>query len=172
MEPDDVDNLLDEQRVVDSVNVWARWGLSPTSRQIRPTVDLLSPDRAAIDARDQCVAFDGISSRVATITNSTWSTVIEGWRPGRSSSASPSRRCWASRVRHFVTMSVLTDNFSAISLLGSPSAHANTIRQRIATASDELRRRAHRVNWSRSASVSVTTAGGRPVRAMHDTLPI
>jgi hypothetical protein len=34
-------------------------------RQIRPTVDLLSPARSAIEARGQCVVSDGISFSVA-----------------------------------------------------------------------------------------------------------
>ena len=33
--------------------------------QIRPIVDLLSPLRAAIEARDQCVAFFGVDSNMA-----------------------------------------------------------------------------------------------------------
>ena len=43
----------------DSLKVPVRCGLSPNAFQIRPTVDLLSPDRLAIDARDQCVASMG-----------------------------------------------------------------------------------------------------------------
>ncbi|WP_372455793.1 hypothetical protein [Nonomuraea sediminis] len=43
------------------------------SRQIRPIVDLDKPLRLAIEARDQCVAFLGVSSSVATTTSSTWS---------------------------------------------------------------------------------------------------
>ena len=40
-------------------------------RQIRPIVDWDSPDLSAIDARDQWVAFCGVSSSVATTTAST-----------------------------------------------------------------------------------------------------
>ena len=40
-------------------------------RQIRPIVDFDKPERSAIDARDQCVAFLGVDSSVATITPST-----------------------------------------------------------------------------------------------------
>ena len=39
--------------------------------QIRPIVDSDNPDRLAIDDRDQCVAFFGVDSRVATSTSST-----------------------------------------------------------------------------------------------------
>jgi hypothetical protein len=38
---------------VDSLNVSLRCGLRSNFRQIRPTVDLLSPLRLAMDARDQ-----------------------------------------------------------------------------------------------------------------------
>jgi hypothetical protein len=76
---------------VDSLNVSARCGCSPKSRQIRPIVERLNPVRAAIDARDQCVALRGVSSSVATITCSTCSTEIDGGRPGRSPSTSPPR---------------------------------------------------------------------------------
>jgi len=37
----------------------------------------------AIDARDQWVAFGGVSSKVATTTASTSSALIEDGRPGR-----------------------------------------------------------------------------------------
>jgi hypothetical protein len=56
---------------LESVKVSVRCGLSPKSRQIRPIVERLSPDRSAIDARDQCVAFGGLCSSVAVITCST-----------------------------------------------------------------------------------------------------
>jgi hypothetical protein len=55
----------------DGLNPSLRWGLRPKSRQIRPIVDLLSPDFFAIDVRDQWVAFFGLDSDVATTTSST-----------------------------------------------------------------------------------------------------
>ena len=119
---------------MDSLNVSARCGCSPKSRQIRPIVERLNPVRDAIDARDQCVALRGVCSNVATITCSTCSTEIDGGRPGRSSSTSPSSRRAANRVRHLVTIDVLTCNFSATSLLDRPSAQANTTRDRRANA--------------------------------------
>src|SRR3954453_21069888 len=68
---------------VDSLNVSTRCGLSSNLRQIRPIVDFDNPLRLAIDARDQCVAFVGVCSNVATTTSSIWSTLIDGARPGR-----------------------------------------------------------------------------------------
>src|SRR4029453_13827984 len=85
---------------LDSLNPSARCGLSRNAFQIRPTVDLLSPDRLAIDARDQCVASAGVSSNVATITASTCSSVIVRGTPGRGSSTSPSSRGAPNRQRH------------------------------------------------------------------------
>jgi hypothetical protein len=56
---------------VDSLNPSTRCGLSSKAFQIRPIVVLDNPDRLAIDARDQCVAFLGVSSNVATTIAST-----------------------------------------------------------------------------------------------------
>src|SRR5215218_1036107 len=56
---------------VDSLNPSARCGLSSNARQIRPIVDFDNPVRSAIFARDQCVAFTGVDSSVATTTSST-----------------------------------------------------------------------------------------------------
>ena len=71
---------------VESLNPSWRCGFSSNARQIRPIVDLDRPLRSAIFARDQCVAFFGIDSSVATTTSSTCSVVIVGGRPGRGSS--------------------------------------------------------------------------------------
>jgi hypothetical protein len=48
-----------------------------------PMLDFDSPERPAIFARDQWVAFTGVDSSVATTTSSTCSAVIETGRPGR-----------------------------------------------------------------------------------------
>jgi hypothetical protein len=58
-------------------------------RQIRPIVVGESPDRAAIDVRDQCVAFAGFCSSVATSTSSTLSGRIDGGRPGGNKPSTP-----------------------------------------------------------------------------------
>ena len=81
-----------------------RCGLRSNFRQIRPTVDLLRPLRCAIEARDQCVASLGISSRVAVTTSSRRSSRIDGALPGRGSSTSPVRRLRVNRPRHRATM--------------------------------------------------------------------
>jgi hypothetical protein len=109
--------------------------LSSKSRQIRPIVERDSPDFLAIDARDQWVALAGLDSSVATSTSSTFSSVIEGGRPGRSSSTSPSRRDSTNRRRHLPTVACVTCNVAATSLFVAPdSAHAKTILARNASA--------------------------------------
>ena len=56
-------------------------GLGPRVRQIRPTVERLSPLWAVIDACGQCVGSAGVRSRVATTTCSTRSSLICAVRP-------------------------------------------------------------------------------------------
>src|SRR6202167_5282858 len=67
---------------VDSLNPSMRWGFRSNLRQIRPTVDSDTPLRRAIEARDQCVASAGSSSRVAVTTSSTLSSRMDRGRPG------------------------------------------------------------------------------------------
>ena len=81
-----------------------RCGLRSNLRQIRLTVDLLSPVRLAIEARDQCVSLPGVVSSVATTTSSTWSSRIDGGRPGRGSSCRPSSRRVTNRARQRSTV--------------------------------------------------------------------
>ena len=135
--------------------------------QIRPTVDLDSPLRSAILERDQWVAFSGVLSKVATTMSSTWSVLMVAGRPGRGSSLRPSKRCSTNRERHFVTVGAEHPTKVATSLLAIPSAQAKTIRERSASACEDLRLRVHRESWSRSSSVRISSALGRPVRAMH-----
>lgn len=76
---------------VDSFQVPARCGLSPKARQIREIADCDIPVAAAIDWVDQCVSpFPVVSSRVLTITVSTYLSVIVHGVPGRGSSVNPS----------------------------------------------------------------------------------
>jgi hypothetical protein len=152
---------------LDSLKVSVRCGLSRNAFQIRPTVDLLSPDRLAIDARDQCVASLGVSSRVATTTASTCSSVIVRGAPGRGSSTSPSSRRVTNRDRHLPTVGSDTPSSAATCLLVAPVAHASTIRQRNANAWELLARRDQRPSVARSSSVKINGALGRPVLAIR-----
>src|SRR5918995_1448334 len=151
----------------DSLKVSVRCGLSRNAFQIRPTVDLLSPDRLAINARDQWVASFGVSSRVATTTASTCSSLILLGAPGRGSSTSPSSRRVTNRDRHLPTVGSDTPSSAATCLLVAPVAHASTIRQRNANAWELLARRDQRTSVSRSLSVRINGAFGRPVLAIY-----
>jgi hypothetical protein len=124
----------------------AKCGLMSNLRQIRPIADLDSPDRSAIEARDQCVASGGISSSVAVRTSSTLSSKIDGGRPGRGSSSSPSHRRARNRLRHLLTVLSSTRKSAATCLFEPPSAQASTILARNASAWLVLARRAHRVS--------------------------
>jgi hypothetical protein len=155
----------------DSLKVSLKCGLMSNLRQIRPIVDSDRPLRLAIEARDQCVASCGVSSRVATITSSTLSSRIDGGRPGRGSSASPSSRRPVNRRRHRATVDSDTRRCPATSLLFRPSAQARTILARSASAWEVFARRAHRDSWSRSASVSTSPAFGLPGRAPSASPP-
>ena len=55
---------------------------------------------------------------------------------------------------------------SATVLLSAPSAHANTILDRSASACAEVARGPHRVSCSRSSAVRISSALGRPVRGI------
>src|SRR6266567_1709662 len=153
-----------------SLNVSARCGLRRNAFQIRPTVDFDSPDRFAIDARDQWVASFGACSKVATTTSSTLSSLIFRGAPGRSSSTRPSSRRTTNRDRHLPTVGRDTPSRPATSALDSPSAHASTIRHRNANACALLRRWDQRTNVSRSTSDSASSAFGRPRPAIRQSL--
>ena len=149
----------------ESLNPSVRCGFSSNFRQIRPIVDGDRPLRLAIDVRDQWVASAGACSRVATITSSTLSSRIEGGRPGRFSSGSPSRRSRTNRARHRFTVPGVTPRSTATCLFDAPRAQASTIFDRMARLCADFARRAHRVSCSRSASVRTRSAFGRPVRS-------
>jgi len=100
----------------------------------------------AIDARDQCVAFTGVFSKVSTTTCSTCSSVIFRGTPGRGSSTKPFKRRSTNRDRHLPTIGRDTPNRAATSVLDNPSAHTNTIRHRNAKPCALFRRRDHDSN--------------------------
>ncbi len=74
--------------------------MRPKSRQIRPIVERDSPDFPAIEARDQCVAFFGVASRVATITAPAWSSVTGRGPPGTVLVRQPVQAGPMNRERH------------------------------------------------------------------------
>ena len=113
----------------------------------------------------------GVCSSVAISTSSTWSSRIEGGRPGRGSSTSPSSRWATNRPRQRVTGPRITRNSAATCLFVAPSAQASTIFARSANACAVFARRDHRVSCSRSASVSTSSAFGRPGRGHRSSRP-
>src|SRR5947209_5528956 len=141
----------------DSLNASVWCGLSPNARQILLIADWLIPVACAIERVDQCVASGGCPSSVLTITRSMSSSPIERGLPGRGSSCSPSSPRRAKRPRHLPTVSVLQPSRAAFSLLDAPSAAANTIRQRSASACALDGRRAQRTSTSRSSSPTTTS---------------
>jgi hypothetical protein len=105
---------------LDSLKVSVRCGGSRTAFQIRPTMERLSPERLAIDARDQWVASGGVSSRVATITASTCSSLMFLGAPGRGASTSPSSRRATTRARHLPTLGQRHPQLRGDLLVGGP----------------------------------------------------
>jgi len=77
---------------VDSLNVSERCGCNPKARQIRDTVAWDSPDSAAIDRVDQCVASFGCRSSVFVTTSATFSSDTVRGPPERGMSPSPAIR--------------------------------------------------------------------------------
>ena len=128
-------------------------------------VDFDSPVRAAIEARDQCVSLPGADSSVATITSSTWSSRIDGGRPGRGSSCRPSSRLAMNRARHRSTVDSSTPRSAAACLFVPPSAQRSTIFARSARYCAVFARLAHRISCARSASFRTSSAFGRPTGA-------
>jgi hypothetical protein len=108
---------------------------------------------------------------VAVTTSSTLSSKTDGGRPGRGSSVSPPSRSLVNPPRHRATVCSVVRSSAATVLLSLPSAQASTIFARSASAWDVFARRAHRVSWSRSASVSTSPAFGRPGRALSARPP-
>ena len=150
--------------------VCTRWGLRPNARQIREIADWLMPAAAAIDRVDQCVSAPGPrSSSVLVITSSTCSSVIVRGAPGRGSSDKPSSREAWNRDRHLRTVSRDTFSSAATAVTDAPSAQANTIRERCASACDVLRRRAHPSRTCRSSVLS--TSGSSFGLGIPDNLP-
>jgi hypothetical protein len=88
----------------------------------------------------------------------------------RGSSISPSRRYSANRERHLRTIGRCTPSRSAISVLFSPSAANNTIRERCASACALDLRRAHDSSWTRSCSeTSMETATKIGIHSAYPT---
>src|SRR2546425_5088359 len=112
----------------------------------------------------QCVAARGVLSSVSRTTCSTCESVIFRGAPGRGSSSSPATRFATNRRRQRPTVWRVTRASTATALLSRPLTHASTMRARCARACAVVGRRAQRSSVSRSSSLSVNGAFGRPRR--------
>lgn len=83
---------------------------------MRLTADWLIPSWAARRRVLQCVRSAGVSSTVVVMPCSTWASVIVRVAPGRGSACSPSIPRAAKRVRHFVTVIIMTPRRSAMAV--------------------------------------------------------
>jgi hypothetical protein len=92
IEPDDVADFVDEQRIFGQLEGFAPMRLQPNVRQIRLTAVWLSPLRFAMARVLQCVASRGVRSKVSAITRSTSTSVILRGALGGGSSSSPCNR--------------------------------------------------------------------------------
>jgi hypothetical protein len=111
-------------KIAGTVDPGARCGLSPKLRQIRSTAERLSPERRAINARDQCEASPGVCSNVNGADRRRLAGVPRG-------PAGPSRRVnrpsrasiWAMAVRVPDTFSQTLGELSSChaSLSGPPA---------------------------------------------------
>ena len=104
----------------------------------------------------------GFSSKVLTVTASTWSSLIFLGAPGRGSSKSPARRCSTKQRRHLPTMASLTPSSEATSRLARPLAQLMTILALMASAWALFRRLARRSSTRRSSVLNTSSASGRP----------
>lgn len=118
---------------VESLKVSERCGCRPNAVQIRRIVVCERPVSLAIGRIDQCVASLGVDANMRLMTAAAWSSDTVRGRPSRSSSESPSIRCFAKRLRHFATVCSLCPGSEATSLLDSPVStaqhHAASVRQ-------------------------------------------
>ena len=102
IEPDDVTDLLYQvSGSGETLKASSRQGFRPKARQISDTVWRLIPCFFARPLVDQCVASDGVDSKVSTTTASTMSSPMLRAAPGRGASTSPSRRYLSKAVPPF-----------------------------------------------------------------------
>jgi hypothetical protein len=76
------------------------------------------------------------------------------------------------RRRHLPTVAGCTPTAAATSVLSSPSAQPNTMRERCAREKVDFGRRAHRWSVDRSSSVSISWVFGRPLVHMREAYDI
>src|SRR5438874_2479485 len=100
----------------DSLKVSLRCGWRENARQMRCTVEIDKPEALAIERVLQWVAAAGIVSNVVITTSAIFSSPILRGAPGRGSSARPSSRLAANRLRQVATVTRVTPSCSAIEI--------------------------------------------------------
>ena len=142
IEPDNVSDFLNEQRIGRQLERLRAMRLNPKARQIRQTALWLRPVAVAIARLLQCVASSGRVSKVRVTTCSTCASVIRRGAPGRGSSSKPSSRCCRKRCRHLLTICGVTRCCCATTWFSCPAAQPRISRARWARACAVVRRRA------------------------------
>ncbi len=100
----------------------ARGGCRPKAPQRRWSAVCACPAACALERSDQCGASAGVEVSLRSITAAPFSSALRRRRPGRGSSASPSRRALTKRLRHGPTGCSCLPRAAAPALLPSPSA--------------------------------------------------
>ncbi len=145
-------------------------GRAAVQPRLHPGGDRVGPVRGDLDLAERRHAARVLGQGPGAPPADPCSTVIEGGRPGRGSSQSPSRRSVTNRARHLPTVAGAQPSRAATVLLSAPSAQASTIFDRSANACADLARRDQRTSCSRSPSLSTNSALGRPVLAISKSM--
>ena len=117
-EPDDVANLLHEQRIGRGLERLAAMWLQPEGTP--ETVDGAWPTALAIERSDQCMAPGGVVSSVSRMVSAIASSPILRGVPGLGSSSKPSSRCAAKRRRHLPTVLASAPTSTQMALVLQP----------------------------------------------------
>ena len=141
-------------------------GCNPKVRQMRPTVEALTPACSAILRVLQWVRPFGLLSSVVTRIDSTSASDTVRGAPGLGSSYSASTRPTLNRCRHVPPVTCEQRSFAATATFDSPRALLRTILARKATCRFVRARLASRSSSTRSAAVTSNLALGRPVLGM------
>ena len=117
---DNVPHLLDEQRVVGDLEGFHDM-CNPKVRQMRPTVEALTPACSAILRVLQWVRPFGLLSNVVTRIDSTSASDRVRGAPGLGSSYSASTRPTLNRCRHLPTVTFEQRSFAATATFDAPA---------------------------------------------------
>ena len=129
IEPDHVAQLVDELRVVESLNCRTRCGCNPWRRRMRWTELMLMPAVFAIIAPVQCVASPGGSARVSAMTRSATGSssgaIHEGRVLSRRRPSTPPLASWRLLDVRDITNRLFIAWLALGEILGTPSGEAD-----------------------------------------------